>query len=231
MQQDIEYIRKCTAEWGQCKCMALTTQAAVVLVGRDGYAYSGNVPRGVIEVMEEARANNMSINDVILKENGGWMVIYNDYYDVQGEMIPRNLCDALSYIQARNGRIFSADWEKGAKIVSAICTDIDIKGLFPNVMNVHSDEVISILVDNGELFISTSSEKSNTYSILRDRDGHPEKYYYTDGNLTPYIDPDISCPLYPIIHGQVQNAHMIKVFYGSRYFVANKDGSQYYFYI
>ena len=231
MQRDIEYIRQCVNEWGECKSMALTTQAAIILVGWNGYAYSGNIPRGLKEVLQEAVNNNMSINDVILKENGGWLVIYNDYYDAQGEIIPRNLCNALSYIRSRNGRVFSADWEKGAKLLSQISSDINIQGMFPDIISSNDELVYSTLYDGDVLISTISAGADNMYVINRTQNGCNERYAYDKGNLIPYLDPDVACPLYPIINGQVQNAHMIKVFYGSRYFVANKDGSQYYFYI
>ncbi len=232
MQRDIDYIREFTANANQCKSLALTTKAAVALVGRDGYAGSGYVPQGVYEVIQMARENHMSIDDVILKENGGWAVIYNDHMDVQGEMMPKGLCDALTYL--RNQKIYTLDWAATEKPISLISSDIALqRGQFRNVVGYKGEGIACIhLEGNGEVIISDCDPVNNIQKLNRMiTNGPSEKYVCKNGRIEPYMVPEIACPLYPIANGMVKNPYRIKLFYGGRYLVSNKDGSEYYFYI
>jgi len=97
MQRDIDFIKQRIDEAGQCKTLAITNDAAVGIFGTNGYAWSGNVPQGMKDVIFEARNYELSIDDIVLKDNGGWLVTYNNYRDFQGEYIPKDLCVAFDY--------------------------------------------------------------------------------------------------------------------------------------
>lgn len=232
MQNDIDYIREFTVNANQCKSLALTTKAAVALVGRNGYAGSGYVPSGVYEVIQTARDNHMSIDDVILKENGGWAVIYNDYMDVQGEMMPNGLCDALSYL--RNQKIYTLDWIATDVPISIVSSDIRIeKGMFRNVTGYQGEGAFCVHMEgNDEILISNCDIETNSQQLTRlAKNRDIEKYDCRNGVIEPHMIPEVHFPFYPIANGIVKKPYRIKLFYGGRYLVSNQDGSEFYFYI
>lgn len=77
--QDRSFLRAQIDKWGSCKNVAITaTGGDVALYGRDGYAYTGATPAALKDKLKELNQNGELIDDVVITEGGGWLVLFGD---------------------------------------------------------------------------------------------------------------------------------------------------------
>lgn len=71
------YLRGKIKEWGQCKTVAITVAGGnLALYGNNGWAKTGKVPSNLIDKIKEIEAEGKIINDVVLTENGAWVLLF-----------------------------------------------------------------------------------------------------------------------------------------------------------
>ena len=75
--------------WGSCRTIALTRTCGVAIYGSNGYFTSGGVPAPLLDTIKRLNANGDYITDIILTEQGRWLILNGDNgYTYDG--IPHN---------------------------------------------------------------------------------------------------------------------------------------------
>jgi hypothetical protein len=74
---DRSYIRSKIQDYGECKNVAITkNNGDLMLYGDNGYATTACCPSDLQNALKELNNNQKTINDIVLTENGKWLVLY-----------------------------------------------------------------------------------------------------------------------------------------------------------
>jgi hypothetical protein len=91
LAQSRDFIRQQIDKWGSCKNVAITaTGGDVALYGTNGYATTGSVPASLTKALKDINEMNKNINEVVLTENGSWIVLYG-HNGIWSSGIPEDL--------------------------------------------------------------------------------------------------------------------------------------------
>ncbi len=111
-QNSRSYLRDKISEWGECKNVAITnTNGDLALYGSNGWAGTG-LPSALSKALNELNEDGAVIKDVVLTEEGAWLVLHgrNGYRLSYG--LPERLENKIEEFN-----------EKGYEITSVACTD------------------------------------------------------------------------------------------------------------
>ena len=95
------FIRSQMKHYGECRNIAFTSKGASLMVyGKNGYA-TNSCPKVLVNLLESVNAQDQSIDDVQLSENGGWLVLYNKL-NCTWEKVPASLEATIRDSYAKN---------------------------------------------------------------------------------------------------------------------------------
>ena len=111
-REDIDFLRTSFLENPRpCgfKTLALSRSAWVFVDGDNFFLCSKDAPEDMQLFLGACAENGKSIDEVILKDDNSWLVLYNGYTEFSG-VIPSRLHEILEEALGLGLKVFSADW-------------------------------------------------------------------------------------------------------------------------
>lgn len=250
----------------QCKTMAMSRSGLVIVVGKNDYFSFGTIPLELETILALCHDHGQSIDEVILKDDDHFLVIFDDYSEVAGSF-PNVIGDVFyNEIKPQGLQLFSADWSDRSnypKVISVRNPSLIRKRenlicfgcpTFISNRNYYFEDKSKDFYGGAQPFFRMMSDTTYNGWNIGDlcqtscaNDGVAiisDKYVWTakqgeyifekagEGRKVisrNYVEPND--PLYPVISGQISKPWRLKLFGHGRYFISNRDGQEFAYYI
>ncbi len=103
-------VRDQVKSWGSCRLVAITiNNGNVAINGENNYIAKG-CPQGLVDALSEIRQQGGTIQDVVLTEEGEWLVLYDQNALRWGSWLPSGLEDVLRQFNRNRETIYSVSF-------------------------------------------------------------------------------------------------------------------------